>query len=189
MANIDLSNYEGREQAYVKHSLLDVYLPELAYRVGKTWDVLAYIDAFAGPWKTHDPNHADSSFGIAVAALRKSQAGLRERHGRELHIECVLVEQERTPFLELERFAVDETAPGFNVHALQGEFIKHIPTINQIVKDSGANPFKFILLDPTGWAQIPMEHLKSFLHERSSEVLVNLNTRDINRFLDQPDRS
>lgn len=92
MPKLDFSKYEGeREQAYVKHSLLEVYLPELAFRVGQKWDVLAYVDGFAGPWKTRDPDHADSSFGIAIEALRRSQAGLRERHGRELHVKCILV--------------------------------------------------------------------------------------------------
>ena len=80
MPKVDLSNYKGREQAYVKHSLLEVYLPELAYRVGKKWDSLVYVDGFAGPWKTHDPGHADSSFSIAIDALRRSQTGLRETH-------------------------------------------------------------------------------------------------------------
>jgi hypothetical protein len=38
MPRVNLSNYEGgREQAYVKHSLLEIYLPELAFRVGKKW--------------------------------------------------------------------------------------------------------------------------------------------------------
>jgi hypothetical protein len=92
-------------------------------------------------------------------------------------------------FVELERFAVNETSPQFGVHALHGEFVKQIPSIDKLVSGSGKNPFKFILLDPTGWAQIPMEGLKSFLHDRSSEVLVTLMTRDINRFLAQPDRA
>ena len=52
MPKVDFSNYEGREQAYVKHCLLEEYLPELAYRVGRTWDSLVYVDAFAGPWQT-----------------------------------------------------------------------------------------------------------------------------------------
>jgi len=189
MPKVDLSNYEGREQAYVKHSLLEVYLPELAYRVGKKWDSLTYVDGFAGPWKTHDPTHADSSFAIAIDALRRSQTGLHDTHGRELHVECVLVEQDKVAFAELEQFAAKETSAKFKVHAIRGEFVKKIPAVELLVKNSGKNPFKFILLDPTGWAQIPMERLKSFLHDRSSEVLVNLMTRDINRFLGQPDRS
>ncbi len=33
-------------------ALLEEYLPEWAYKVGSTWDSLAYVDAFAGPWQT-----------------------------------------------------------------------------------------------------------------------------------------
>ncbi len=189
MPKVDLSNYDGREQAYVKHSLLDEYLPELAYRIGRTWDSLSYIDGFAGPWKTHDPDHADSSFAVAIDALRRSQRGLRDAHARGLNVMCVLVEKDTVAFGQLQSFAASETTPQFEIHALHGELVKKLPAIDQLVKASGRNVFKFVLLDPTGWAQIPMERLKSFLHERSSEVLVTLMTKDINRFLDEPDRA
>ena len=75
MPKVDLSNYQGREQAYVKHCLLERYLPDWAYKVGSTWDSLVYVDAFAGPWQTRHPNYADSSFGVAVDALRRCQMG------------------------------------------------------------------------------------------------------------------
>lgn len=186
MPKLDFSHYEGgREQAYVKHSLLE---PELAYRVGRTWDSLAYVDGFAGPWQTHDPSHADSSFGIAIDALRRSQQGLRERHGRVLHIECVLVEQNRVAFTELEQFAKRETSTEFEVHAVSGEFVKSVSAIDELLKRSGRNPFKFALLDPTGWADIPMDQLQPLLDNRSCEVLINLMTRHIIRFLEQADR-
>jgi hypothetical protein len=126
-----------------------VYLPELAYRIGRIWDSLAYIDGFAGPWQTHDPDHADSSFGVAIEALRRTQKGLRDTHGLELYVNCVLVEKDSVAF-----------------------------------KD----PFKFVLLDPTGWADIPMDKLQPLLGNRSCEVLINLMTRHIIRFLKQPDR-
>jgi three-Cys-motif partner protein len=189
MPKLDFSNYEGgREQAYVKHSLLNVYLPELAYRVGRTWESIAYIDGFAGPWQTQDPGHADSSFGIAIDALRRSQKGLRDVHGRELHVECVLVEQNKVVFKELEQFAERETSTEFEVHAIHGEFVKKISTIDPLLRMSGRNPFKFVLLDPTGWADIPMDKLQPLLANRSCEVLINLMTRHIIRFLEQPDR-
>ena len=35
MPKVDFSHYEGREQAYVKHCLLDEYLPDWAYKVGE----------------------------------------------------------------------------------------------------------------------------------------------------------
>jgi three-Cys-motif partner protein len=189
MPKLDFSHYEGgREQAYVKHSLLNDYLPELAYRIGRTWDSLAYIDGFAGPWQTHDQDHADSSFGVAIEALRRSQEGLREAHGQKLHVNCVLVEKDNGAFAELERFAATETSPEFEVHALHGEFVQKIPSIELLAKGEGKNPFKFVLLDPTGWADIPMDTLKTLLANRPCEVLINLMTRHIIRFLEQPDR-
>ncbi len=150
MSKVDLSNYEGREQAYVKHSLLEGYLPELVYRVGKKWDSFVYVDGFAGPWKTHDPDHADSSFGIAIDTLRRSQKGLLEAHGQELHVKCILIEQDKVAFAELARFAANETSSNFEVHALQGEFVEKIPAIHQLVKSHGLKPLSSFSLIQRG---------------------------------------
>lgn len=188
MPKVDFSLYQDRKQAYIKHCLLENYLPEWAYKVGSAWDSLVYVDAFAGPWKTKHPNYADSSFGIAIDALQRCQVGLHESRRRDLHIECILVEQETEPFRHLENFALSQTRPGFIVHALQGEFRKQIPSINQLIIASGQNPFRFIFLDPKGWADIPMDQLQPLLKNRSCEVLVNLMTKHINRFLREPDR-
>jgi hypothetical protein len=35
MPKADLSHYQGREEAYVKHYLLEKYLPDWAYKVGR----------------------------------------------------------------------------------------------------------------------------------------------------------
>lgn len=40
MPKADLSHYQGREQAYVKHYLLEKYLPDWAYKVGTKWESL-----------------------------------------------------------------------------------------------------------------------------------------------------
>ena len=188
MAKVDFSLYLDRKQAYIKHCLLESYLPEWAYKVGSTWDSLVYVDAFAGPWETKHPNYADSSFGIAVDALQHCQAGLHVSRRRDLHIECILVEQENEAFRHLQNVALSETRPEFIVHALRGEFGKLVPSINQLIIASGRNPFRFIFLDPKGWADIPMDQLQPLLKSRSCEVLVNLMTKHINRFLREPDR-
>jgi three-Cys-motif partner protein len=187
MSKVDFSHYQERKQAYIKHCLLEGYLPDWAYKVGSTWDSLVYVDAFAGPWETKHPNYADSSFGIAVDALRRCQAGLRERR-RDLHVECILVEHDNEAFSYLEQFAHGETSPGFVVHALPGEFANQVSAISQLIKASGRNPFRFVFLDPKGWADIPMDRLQPLLKSRSCEVLINLMTKHLVRFLDQPDR-
>jgi three-Cys-motif partner protein len=184
----NITNYERREQAYVKHGLLEHYLSGLAYKVGTTWDALAYVDGFAGPWMTKDPEYADSSFGIAIDALSRCQAGLRATHQREIQIESILVEHDKEASELLKRFAASKRAPCFDVHALSGEFVEKIPDIEQIISANTQNPFRFVFLDPTGWAKIPMLRLQSFLRHRSCEVLINLMTRHIIRFLGEADR-
>ena len=188
MPKVDLANYKDREQAYVKHCLLERYIPDWAYKVGTSWDSLVYVDGFAGPWQTKHPNYADSSFGVAVTALRQCQEGLRQNRKLDLHIECVLVERDKNAFSHLEAFAVEQSDANFVVRALAGTFADQIASINEIIRKSGRNPFRFIFLDPKGWADIPMDKLKPLLRNRSCEVLINLMTSHITRFLDQPDR-
>lgn len=189
MPKVDFSAYEGREQAYIKHCLLEEYLPDWGYKVGSQWDSLVYVDGFAGPWETTSPNHDDSSFGVAISALKRVADGLYENRGRHLNVRCILVEQHKGAAAKLNAYANLVKRPGLDVDPLQGEFVEQLPKITQLVKESGKSPFKFVFLDPKGWADIPMQHLASFLNDRSCEVLINLMTRHIIRFLDQPDRA
>ena len=190
MPKVDFSYYQGgREQAYIKHCLLEEYLPQLTYKVGTAWDALAYVDGFAGPWQTTDPNHADTSFSIAVQALRRCQTGLRESRGRDIRIECILIDDDKDAYAQLKRFAQHQSSPNFSVHARCGEFIEKIPEIESIIRTNTKNAFRFIFLDPKGWADIPMRTLQPFLRGRSCEVLINLMTRHIIRFFDEPDRA
>jgi three-Cys-motif partner protein len=189
MPKVDLTAYEGREQAYIKHCLLEEYLPVWGYKVGSQWDSLVYVDGFAGPWETTSPNYEDSSFGVAVSALSRVSEGLLLNRGRHLNFRCVLVEQDKRACVKLQSYASSVSRPEFIVEALNGEFIERLPDISRLVRDSGKNPFKFVFLDPKGWSDIPMQHLAGFLNDRSCEVLINLMTRHIIRFLDEPDRA
>ncbi len=188
MPDIDLSDYEGREQAYVKHRLLQRYLPELVYKINTWRDALVFVDGFAGPWKTRDPQYADSSFGVAVQTLRECQEGLKAK-GRNFKVGLILVEKDPGQFKRLEQFAAAKSDERCPIHPIEGEFIKNIPEINKLIQQTADKPFRFILLDPKGWADIPMEALKSFIKGRSSEVVINLMTKDIVRFLDEDTRA
>lgn len=189
MPKVELSDYRGREQAYVKHCLLEEYLPDWAYKVGSAWDTLVYVDGFAGPWQVTRPDCGDSSFGVAIDALRRSYLGLREGRGRNVRIEAILVEEDKEAFGNLEEFATSKCVPGFHVHPHAGEFAKEIPAITRYIESRARNPFRFVFLDPKGWADIPMQQLQPFLRGRSGEVLINLMTRHIIRFLDEDDRA
>jgi three-Cys-motif partner protein len=188
MPKVDLTNYTNREQAYIKHCLLEEYLPEWAYKVGSAWNELVYVDGFAGPWQATHADLTDTSFGVAIQALHQCQTGLRGR-GRELKIESILVDQDKNAFSQLKSFAELQSHPGFGVHALHGRFIEMIGDIETIIKKNTRNSFRFIFLDPKGWADIPMRGMRLFLRNRSCEVLITLMTRHIIRFLDEPDRA
>lgn len=188
MPKADISNYKGREQAYIKHYLLEQYLPEWAYKVGRAWDTLVYVDGFAGPWETTDPNYGDSSFAVGVDTLRRCRSGLKSQ-GVNLTTAAILVENDPDAFKKLESFAGSNTGPEVSVRAVPGKFVDNIPEINRLVRLAGPRPFKFVLLDPKGWADIPMHSLRGFLKNRSCEVLITLMTKHINRFLNKEDRA
>jgi three-Cys-motif partner protein len=189
MSGVQISDYFGREQAFVKHRLLGTYLPQWGYKIGSQWDTLIYVDGFAGPWGAQSENLSDSSFGIAVGALQKMRTGLQTARQRNVNVRCFLVEKEKEPFAKLSHFASqNHQPPGFEVHALRGEFVDKVSQIQTMITGTRGNPFKFVFLDPKGWADIPMAQLSPFLRHRSCEVLINLMASHMNRFYGLSDR-
>lgn len=188
MPNVDLAAYAGREQAYIKHCLLENYLPDWGYKIGSAWDNLVFIDGFAGPWRVANADLSDSSFSVAINALKKMQSGLAEARGRKISVRSILVERRKKAFQKLQSFAESHTAPGFDVHAVGGRFADRISEITGLVSKSRGRTFRFVFLDPKGWKDIPMPILARFLNARSCEVLINLMARHAVRFLEQNDR-
>ena len=144
MPELDFTQYEGREQAYVKHCLLEKYLPEWAYKTGSQWDGLVYIDGFAGPWGVRSEDLADSSFGVAVKALDRVARTLNERRGKSIQVQCVLVEQNESALSQLREFAEKSTRPGFKVSVFGGQFITHVQSVSNTTNALCKNPFKFV---------------------------------------------
>jgi three-Cys-motif partner protein len=187
MPKVDLAAYAGREQAYIKHCLLENYLPDWGYKIGSAWDNLIYVDGFAGPWKVTDPNLADSSFGVAINVLKQLQYGLAEK-GRTINVRSILVERRISALQRLQDFAKRYSARGFDVHAVGGNFAAKINEITKLIDRSSGKTFKFVFSDPKGWKDIPMPALAPFLKGRGCEVLINLMARHAVRFLEQHDR-
>ena len=105
MPKVDLSNYLGREQAYVKHHLLRKYLSRWGFKIRSKWDTLVFVDGFAGPWGAKDNEFADASFGIGINALRESIEGLTEKRRRSIRGACIFVEKKPHAFAKLKAFA------------------------------------------------------------------------------------
>lgn len=187
MPKVELSNYEGREQAYIKHYLLEKYLSRWGYKTGSKWDPLVFIDGFAGPWGTKDEEFADASFGIGIRALNEAIDGLLQKRNIAVRGLCVFVENKPKPFAKLDEFAKKHSTDRVRAVALKGRFIEHIKTIDDEVSAVGANPFKFVFLDQKGWAATPMVKLKPFVSTRPCELLFNLMTSFLTRFVDRVD--
>src|SRR5207253_635904 len=73
--------------------------------------------------------------------------------------------------------------------ALRGRFIEKLPEIQKLVARAGAGPFKFVFLDQKGWAAAPIRELRPFVAERSCEILFNLMTSFLTRFVDTETRA
>lgn len=62
---------------------------------------MRYVDGFSGPWQSTGEDFADTSFGIALAALRKAKATWKD-HGRDVRMSAYLVEKAPGPYANLE---------------------------------------------------------------------------------------
>jgi len=186
MPKLDLTNYtgHGREHAYIKHYLLAKYLSRWGYKIGSKWDPLVFIDGFAGPWGSNDEEFNDASFGIAIRALGEAIDGL-SKINRNVRGVCVFVEKEPQPFAKLAEFARTHSTETVRAVALQGRFVDTIPAIDKYLAQIGSTPFKLVFLDQKGWAAAPINQLKTFVGSRSCELLFNVMTSFLTRFVDR----
>ena len=90
-------HYAGREQAYVKHFLLGHYFSDLVHKVAGRFDEIVYVDGFSGPWQSEKDDLGDTSFGIALAAMRSAKVAW-SRLGRNVQMRALLVERNKKAF-------------------------------------------------------------------------------------------
>ena len=175
---LDPKLYEGREQTYVKHFVLEKYLERVAYNIFSFQTDFVYVDGFSGPWKSENDGYEDTSFKLAIDRLRAVRDGVKAR-GRNVKIRCMFIEKERKPFAELEA-AVDKIDDIY-IELINGTFEDQIADICVFAKNS----FSLIFIDPTGWQGYPLDKIKPLLNLRG-EVLINFMSEFINRFLEDP---
>jgi three-Cys-motif partner protein len=170
---VSLSNYRGREQSYVKHIFLERYLEALVHKTASTYAHVVYVDGFAGPWQSANEGFEDTSFGIALNALRQAKASWKST--REVRMSAYLVERDPKAYAQLAR--VPEQYPDLSVKTYQDDFLAALPNI---LKDIPRDAFAFFFIDPKGW-RIPLKSLESLLAQRNSEVIFNFMFDFINR--------
>lgn len=174
--------YIGREQAYVKHTILKTYLERLFMIVGRTKEpVISYVDCFAGPWKDNNYDLSDTSIGVSLEQLAKCQQGLKETFGREVKFRALYIEKDPIAFRKLETFLSQKPFPTVETECLSGDYTE---LLTDIVSWCG-NHFTFFFVDPTGWRNVVgARTMMPLLRMEKAEFLINLMYDFVNRFVD-----
>lgn len=184
--DIDFSLYDEREHAYVKHWVLTKYLQRLVLIVGQHVKEINYVDCFSGPWNNNDQEKlSDTSIGIALAQLEACKDALAHRRvGKpEIRINAFFIEKKKSSFKRLESYLA-EYRGAINATAINDEFENVIDD----VKKKTSSGFTFYFVDPLGYTSIAPETLEPLLNHRDSELLINLMSSFIARFIESNDQ-
>jgi three-Cys-motif partner protein len=172
---LDIAHYTEREQAFVKHTFLDKYLPSLMGKVCSWCDEFVYVDGFAGPWKSAaGEKFEDTSFGIALGHMTRVRDDY-EKRGRILNMRAYLVEKDTNSFAQLKQAIT--RFPKIEVTPLNGKMEDHASSIAALIPSSA---FSFTLIDPKGFPEIGP--IMPLLRRQNAEVLVNFMFDFANRF-------
>ncbi|MBR7784440.1 hypothetical protein, partial [Undibacterium luofuense] len=118
--------YVGREQAYIKHLLLDGYLERLLYIVGWSANLLGhdeiiFVDCFAGPWQDESNDLGSTSIAISMNLLSKVQYALKAVN-KPVKFRAVYVEKNDQAFARLESFLSKNSPRNVPTSAIHGDF-------------------------------------------------------------------
>jgi three-Cys-motif partner protein len=174
--------YIGKEQAYVKHTILRTYLQRLFMIVGQGKEtVINYVDCFAGPRKEEDDNLGDTSIGVSLEQMAKCQQRLKEGFRRDITFRALYIEKEPVAFEKLQTFLSQQPYPGIEAECFNGDYTE---LLSDIVSWCGGH-FTFFFVDPMGWQNVVgAETMMPLLQLDKAEFLINLMYDFINRFVE-----
>ncbi|MBY0521425.1 MAG: three-Cys-motif partner protein TcmP [Sphingomonas sp.] len=177
---LDPQWYDGREQALVKHTFLDTYMPAQIPKIVSWANEFAYVDLFAGPWQSKSGNYADTSFGIALRRMSEAKA-TQAKLGRSVKMVAYLVEKEPANFAQLTEAV--KRFPEVEVHCYPGIAERHAVHVANLIPDRA---FRFVVIDPKGVPDV--RRFKSLIEAPNTEVLLNFMFQFANRFAGSQDR-
>ena len=161
--------YVGKEQAFVKHRLLETYLKKLFMIVGQRQDLTSYVDCFAGPWTEESEELEGTSISLSLRIMQDCAAAL-EKMGRKVRFRALYIEKDRTAYGRLETYLRARDF-GVEITSLNGDFYY---LREKIMEWAGTNGFAFFFIDPFGWKNIvEPETLRPLFQRQNSEYLVN----------------
>jgi len=104
---------------------------------------------------------------------------LNER-GKFPTLRCLLIENDRIAFSKLKEYS--DGIKDIEVSPKQWNLTKQVQDVVSFARQR-ANSFPFVFIDPTGWEQLEIELIKPILALTPGEVLINLMTSWITRFI------
>ena len=176
------AQYRGREQALIKHQLLETYLYKLFMIVGQNQPTVSYVDCFAGPWQEASTDMSDTSIGRSLSTMKSCLESLRDM-GHNIRFRALFVEKDAAAFHRLKGY-LDSLDTPVETESYHGEFynVRH-----KILDWCGPAGFTFFFVDPLGWKNIvEVPTLEPFLQRPNSEFLINFMFEFILRAHDIP---
>ncbi len=177
------TSYDGREQALIKHRLLEQYLEKLFFIIGMGSKnggrpmELCYVDCFAGPWGDSSEAMESTSIAISLKTLDSCRRTLA-KFGVHVTIRALYVEANPTSFSRLRAYLDTVQALSIKSHCLQGDFVA---LRQQILDWVGPHAFAFFFIDPLGYTEIAVPTLAPLVSRPRSEFLINLMYEHANR--------
>jgi three-Cys-motif partner protein len=172
--------YEGREQALVKHTFLDTYMPAQIPKVVSWADEFTYIDLFAGPWQSNSGDYSDTSFGIALHRMTEAKEA-QARLGRSVKMVAHLVEKDSRKYRELQEAV--RRFPSIEICTYNGDAERYASEISVSIP---SRAFRFVVIDPKGVPDV--RKFRCLVVPERTEVLLNFMFQFANRFAGSNDR-
>jgi three-Cys-motif partner protein len=175
------SEYEGREQTFLKHRVLREYLSAWGHKLGSAARYrpvrLRFVDCFAGPWQARHQDLEDTSIAIGLGALEEAAKTWTER-GHRVDVGALFVEPNDSSYARLEEYLATRGG-AVTTRAFHGEFGDHVRDIQRCIGSDSA----FVFVDPTGWRGAAMRFIAPLMGGRR-DVMVNVMFNHVNRFKD-----
>ncbi|MBP7780140.1 MAG: three-Cys-motif partner protein TcmP [Burkholderiaceae bacterium] len=192
--------YDGRQQAWIKHQLLENYLEKLLLIIGMAARIpgkveICYVDCFAGPWGDDSEQMEGTSIAISMRTMAMCKQKLAKL-GVDATMRALFIELDKRAFGRLSDYLLKATPAGVEAQCKEGDFLA---LRQDILSWCGNTAFAFFFIDPKGWKTVGVPNLRPLLARPHSEFLINFMYDFINRtaamrewqseiaaFLDQP---
>lgn len=174
--------YRGREQAYIKHRLLEAYLEKLFLIIGMSAQQLGikelcYVDCFAGPWGDESVALDSTSIAVSLRVLAKCRRAILEQ-GVRVAFRALYIEKDRKSYGQLAQYLNTREPDGIDADPREGD---SVDLRYEILKWAGLDSFAFFFIDPMGWTPVSVGVLQPLLARPRSEFLINFMYNFVNR--------